>query len=120
MAEQLAGTGFQPDVIRSSTAVRAHATAEALSAALGVTLTPVPELYGASAQSLLSHAADTRARAVVLVAHDPGMTDLAEQLSGGSITHMPTAAIATFTWETDDWKVASGSEPHAWDLETPR
>lgn len=120
MAEQLALTGFQPDVILSSTAVRARTTAAALSTALDVPVTRVPALYGASANTLLSHAVDSGAHAVVLVAHDPGMSDLAVELSDGGIDHMPTAAVATFTWETDDWRVASNTEPATWSLEAPR
>lgn len=120
MAERLAGTGFHPDVILSSTAVRARTTAGALSTALDVPVTPVPALYGASANTLLTHAVESRAHSVVIVAHDPGMTDLAGELSRGGIDHMPTAAVATFTWKTDDWDVASNSEPATWNLDTPR
>ncbi len=120
MAEQLAKTGFQPDLILSSTALRARTTADALGTALGVRVTLVPELYASSAHELISHAVAAGVPSVILVAHDPGMTDLAEKLSGGGITHMPTAAVATFTWETDDWDVATSLDPHSWSLETPR
>lgn len=120
MAEQLARTGFQPDLILASTAVRARMTADALSAALDTDVTFVPELYGASANTLRSQATDSRAQSVILVAHDPGMSDLAEELSDGGITHMPTCAVATFRWEADDWDVASTTDPDSWSLDTPR
>lgn len=120
MAARLAETGLLPDRILTSTAVRARLTADALSAALDVDVTLVPELYGASAETLFAHAAASRNHTIVLVAHDPGMSELADELSSGGITHMPTAAIATFTWETDDWGVATAQEPDSWSLDTPR
>ena len=120
MAGQLAETGFQPDAILSSTALRARTTANALSSALDVAVTLAPGLYGASARELLAHAVTVGVQSIVLVAHDPGMTDLAAELSGGGISHMPTSAVATFTWETDDWDDASSLTPQSWNLATPR
>ena len=32
------------------------------------------------------------------------MSVLAERLSDGEIAHMPTCAVATFTWDEDDWE----------------
>lgn len=120
MAQRLGATGLCPDVLLSSTAVRARTTAGELSAALDVPVTLVPELYGASAHTLLAHAVGSQVHSVVLVAHDPGMTDLAGTLSNGGIDHMPTAAVATFTWETDDWHVATSTPPSSWSVDTPR
>ena len=56
---------------------------------------------------------------VVIVAHDPGMTVLAEHLSGGAIGHMPTCAVATFQWETPDWDVATATDPDSWSFDAP-
>lgn len=120
MAALLAQSGFRPDLILSSTAVRARMTADALSSALDVAVTLVPNLYGASANTLLAQAAANSSCAVILVAHDPGMSDLAEGLSGGGITHMPTCAIATFTWNTDSWDATTAMAPDSWSLDTPR
>lgn len=120
MARELAVSGIRPDVIRSSTALRARTTAEAFAAQFGLGVDLVPELYGAPAATLLAAAAATRAERVLLVAHDPGMTALAEELSGGGIAHMPTCAVATFTWTEDDWDIATALEPAEWTLATPR
>ena len=48
------------------------------------------------------------------------MTVLAGQLSDGGIGHMPTCAVATFTWDEDDWDVATAVDPESWTLDTPR
>ena len=119
MAARLAATGLRPDVILSSTAVRARTTAEAFAAELGVAVSLDPELYGAPAHTLLAAAAATRAATVMVVAHDPGMSALAASLSDDDIDHMPTCAVATFIWAQDDWDVASSVDPDNWTFDTP-
>ena len=120
MAARLAASGFRPDVILSSTAVRARTTAEAFAAELRAALSLDPELYGAPASSILEAAAATGAPAVVVVAHDPGMSALAARLSDDGIAHMPTCAVATFTWTQDDWDVATAVAPDTWTFDAPR
>lgn len=120
MARRLAETGFRPDALLSSTAVRARTTAEAFASELGVRVSTDPGLYGAPARALLAAAAATRRPSVLVVAHDPGMSVLAAHLSDDGIGHMPTCAVARFTWEVDDWDVATVLDPDDWTLDTPR
>ncbi len=120
MAARLTATGFRPDVIIASTALRARTTAEAFAAELGVAVSLDGELYGAPAATLWATAAATRARRVVVVAHDPGMTVLAARLSGDGIAHMPTCAVATFAWDDDDWDAAEATAPASWTFDSPR
>jgi len=109
-----------PDVILSSPALRARTTAEAFGAVLGVAVSLDPELYGASARTVLLTAAATGSHAVAVVAHDPGMSVLAARLSGDRIEHMPTCAVATFTWDDEDWDLVDAVDPVAWTFDTPR
>ena len=118
MAQRLADSGFEVDVILSSTAMRARTTAGYFGRALGLQVRLDEALYGAPASTLLQAAVDSGASAVMVVAHDPGMSALAERLSG-EIDHMPTCAVATFTWDTDDWDVATSLDPTDWTLDTP-
>lgn len=120
MARRLAASGVAPDVILTSTALRAWTTAAFFADALGVTPQEREELYGAPARILLATAAQAGAATVVVVAHDPGMTVLAESLSGGGIGAMPTCAVAVFTWDTDDWDIATATDPASWTFDTPR
>lgn len=120
MAARLHGTGLRLDAILASTAVRARTTAGYFGNAFGLDPMLDEQLYGASAQTLLAAAAASGADAVAVVAHDPGMTVLAERLSGGGIGHMPTCAVATFTWTSDDWDVASAIDPDDWTFDSPR
>ncbi|MDZ8199908.1 histidine phosphatase family protein [Microbacterium sp. SSW1-59] len=120
MAERLASTGARPTVILSSTAVRARTTAEAFARVLGVDVRPDPDLYGASAADLLAAASGSGLSDVMVVAHDPGMTDLADRLSRGRIDRMPTCAIATFAWDVEDWSLIDAVDPVSWEHLTPR
>ncbi|MDE0547067.1 histidine phosphatase family protein [Microbacterium sp. C7(2022)] len=120
MAEQFAASGFTPEAILSSTALRARTTAEFFSTALGTPVRLQRRLYGASASDLLRSATESDCRAVMVVAHDPGMTALAAALSRDRIEHMPTCAVATFTWDTDDWAVVDAVDPADWSHHTPR
>lgn len=119
MAARLAATGLRPDVLMSSTAVRARTTAEAFGAALGVAVDLRDELYNAASGALWRAAASTGARAVVVTAHNPGISDLASRLSDGALGPLPTCAVATFRWGTDDWDVAATTPPANFDLDTP-
>lgn len=119
LARRLAAADERPDALLSSTALRARTTAGFFGAALGLEPELDPELYGAPASKLLAAAAARGVDAVAVVAHDPGMTVLAERLSGGGIGHMPTCAVATFHWDTPDWHVATATDPDAWSFDSP-
>jgi phosphohistidine phosphatase len=124
MAARLAESGFRPDAILSSTALRAKTTARAFADVWAARVQVQARLYGASAGVLLSAAAEAGAAggidSVLVVAHDPGMSVLAGQLSSGEIVHMPTCAVATFTWDADEWDVATALDPADWTFDSPR
>jgi len=104
MARRFADTGLEVQCILSSTALRARTTAAAFSAELAVPVELDEGLYHASSRQLLAKAAAAGASSVMIVAHDPGLSDLAHDLSGGRIAHMPTCAVATFGWRLQSWQ----------------
>jgi phosphohistidine phosphatase len=55
----------------------------------------------------------------MIVAHDPGLSDLAFALSG-TIEHMPTCAVAEFTFDVDTWGEAADADPVESRFDTPR
>lgn len=120
MAALLAESGFRPATILSSTALRAKTTARSFAQVWGLPVQTQDRLYGAPGGVLLSAAAEAAVATVLVVAHDPGMSELAGQLSGGEIAHMPTCAVATFTWDADDWDVATSLDPVEWTFDSPR
>ena len=118
MAQRLADSGFAVEAILASTALRARTTAAYFGQALGLDVRLDEALYGAPASALLQAAADSGVSSVMVVAHDPGMSVLAGRLSG-EIEHMPTCAVATFTWDADDWAVATALDPDSWTFSAP-
>lgn len=111
MGHVLSDHKLVPDLIVSSTAVRARTTAEAAAKACGYegTIELIDELYLATAGELLTQAqtrptepneALTR---VMLVGHNPGMEDLVKLLSGQR-ERFPTAALAVFELRIDSWR----------------
>lgn len=120
MAERLAQSGASVDLILSSTAVRARTTAAFFSAALGVDVEQDRELYLAPDERLFSRAAETGLASVMVVAHDPGLSDLASRLSDGGIAHMPTCSIARFEWDAAAWSAVEDRAADRWSFDSPR
>jgi phosphohistidine phosphatase len=118
MAQRLADSGFAVEQILASTALRARTTAAYFGRALGLDVRLDEGLYGAPASAILQAAVESGVSSVMVVAHDPGMSVLAGRLSG-EIEHMPTCAVATFTWEADDWDVATSLDPDSWTFSAP-
>ena len=119
LARRLAVSGVRPQALLSSTALRARTTAAFFGEALGLEPERDPELYGAPASRIFGAAVARGVDRVAVVAHDPGMTVLAERLSGGGIGHMTTCAVATFVWTSDDWDVAEAIDPDSWTFDSP-
>ena len=105
MAVWLATQGNAPELIISSPAERARATASVVATELelaGKELVFDEAIYGASVQSLLyaleAHCGDYSS--ILLVGHNPGLEELLMYLTGGQLPDadnhklMPTAAIA--------------------------
>ncbi len=120
MARHLAADGVMVERILASTALRARSTAEVYGAQLGVAVELDAELYLAPAQTLLRKAAASGATSVMIVAHDPGISDLASLLSNDSILHMPTCAVARFVWSVDSWGDAITHSVDEWSFAAPK
>ena len=109
MGQVLADAGLQPDLALVSSGVRARQTWEAAKAGFSpVRLEILPRLYLASAEQILSlaEAYGDQADTIVVVAHNPGLQDLAVRLmqeaSAGHaliarvLNGFPTACAAVF------------------------
>ena len=98
--------GFEPDLIRSSPAVRARETARLVKEFSGSTadIEHDNRIYEASSKTLIKvvSEADNRFNAVMIVGHNPGMEGLVHALTGKS-ERMPTAAVAVIDLDISDW-----------------
>ncbi len=108
MGKLLASRGVSPQRIFSSPARRAHSTAKLAAQALdcGSTAIELDEaLYLAPASRLLE-VLDERAAhldEVMLVAHNPGMTDLANRIADARIDNLPTAGFFYVEGDVERW-----------------
>jgi phosphohistidine phosphatase len=128
MARHLRHDAIRPDLVLCSTALRAKQTLERIEPALGGAPTRVePGLYAASAETLL-----TRLRrlpddvvSVMVIAHNPGLRDLASMLASGGRAlprlraKYPTCALATLDIDSETWPKLQPGEAELVNLVTP-
>jgi len=124
MGERLAKRDVKPDLILSSPARRALDTAEIIAKKLDYKRKDIvvdDRLYAVTADDLLAFIrglGDKRER-VMVFGHNPELTELAHRLSS-KITHMPTCAVAEFTFDAKSWSNVGKDQPAKVALEYPR
>src|SRR5437660_1486803 len=107
MGKRLAKRDVKPDLILSSPARRALTTAEIIAKKLDYKLKHIvvdDRLYAGAVHDLLNvvHKLGDKLERVMLFGHNPELTELAHRLSS-EITHMPTCAVAEFTFNAKSW-----------------
>jgi phosphohistidine phosphatase len=107
MGKRLAKRDVTPDLILSSPARRAVTTAEIIAKKLHYKLKDIvvdDRLYAGAADDILKviHKLGDNLESVMLFGHNPELTELAHRLSS-EITHMPTCAVAEFTFNAKSW-----------------
>jgi phosphohistidine phosphatase len=109
MARRLRSRRLKPDLILTSPAVRALATASIMARELKVPAELIAQderLYLAEPEQILAVVRELGgdARHVMVFCHNPGITDCANRLSAGDrIDNMPTCAVFTACFAVDDW-----------------
>lgn len=108
-AEYFKKVNFQPDLILTSSAVRAKQTADILSKKLfdhsnDLVLTE-KKLYLAESEIIKSCINEIVAdfENVILVGHNPGVSIFARIMSGTDILSFPPSGFAMFDADCDDW-----------------
>jgi len=110
MAERLVQRGFKFDLIVSSPAKRAKSTAKFFAEAYQVDDIQYEEsIYEANTTALLKviNGLDDSADTVIMFGHNPGFTDLANELSDADIYNIPTAGMVLMSFPFDSWKMVS-------------
>lgn len=118
MARTLLRAGVRPEVLLSSSAVRARETAEAFARAFDVDVVENADLYLAAPGALLAAARAAGSDEVMVVAHDPGMSALVSRLADRD-ERMVTCAVAVFTWHEGTWDDVDATPPDEFELFTP-
>ena len=115
MGERLARSGYEPDLIVSSSAVRALDTARTIAGMLGYPRERIAveeRLFHAGVAELLHviQGVDDSVDILMLFGHNPGLTDLANHLGPREIFNMPTCAVLHLRFQGDTWS-AVGDVP---------
>ncbi len=123
MGRFLTRIGQAPDLVLSSSAVRARETAELAREAGGweAPLEVRATIYEGSAQALLAAASavDDSIERLLLVGHQPELSLLIARLTGGAEPAFPTAALARVDLAAERWRdVQAGAGTLCW-LVTP-
>jgi len=123
VGERLAKRRVKPDLILSSPATRALATAEIIAKKLDYKRSKIvvdDRLYAVGADELLDviRHLDDGAECVLLIGHNPELTELAHRLCR-KITHLPTCAVAKFTFDAKSWTGIGRDKPAKAALEYP-
>jgi phosphohistidine phosphatase len=123
MGRFLSASGHAPELVLTSTAVRARTTVE-LAAAAGEWSSPVTatrSFYAAGPVSVLERLGECDGPERVLVAgHEPTWSALVAMLTGGGRVRMPTAAVACVAFTARRWaEVEAGAGQLGW-LVTPK
>ncbi|BBL72341.1 SixA phosphatase family protein [Methylogaea oryzae] len=109
MGLRLKAWGACPDLILSSPAKRARKTAKIVAEALGYPGKAIrcdERLYLQGVQALLAALTETDDRfdEVMLVGHNPDITELAERLTGDDFSEIPTAGAVVIRVEGTSWR----------------
>nr|WP_255414659.1 histidine phosphatase family protein [Candidimonas sp. SYP-B2681] len=115
MGRRLAKKNPRPDLLVSSPAVRAMTTARIIAQEMGYQLTDIAvndTLYDAETSDILMvvRNLDDQANVVMMFGHNPGLTDLVHDI-WPPITHLPTCAVAEFSFEIDSWSKIGSVAP---------
>ena len=110
MGRRILNHGIRPSLIISSPAVRAWTTAKTIAAEISYPLEFLQRedsLYLASLDDFLDVlvAQDKDFNSIMVVGHNPGMTDFANFLSPGLTNNLPTAGVVSVEIDQDHWNL---------------
>ena len=112
MGKRLRKAGVHLNQIVSSPARRAMATAKLVAGEMNISEKKVREekgLYHVGPEDILAivHSFSDAHESVMLVGHNPGLTEFADELLGEDLGNIPTAGIVGATLKITSWKEAA-------------
>jgi len=117
--------GIQPDLFLTSPAARASHSAMIFARAMNIraeSIRVIDSLYHGSASSIINTLTKLPEdiKTVAVFSHNPGITDLAERLTGGATSFLPTTGVAIIEYEMKEWKDMPASEPSSYSFIIPK
>ena len=125
MGDRLKAAGIRPSLIVSSPAVRAWKTARIVAKQIAYPvefLQREPALFHAGVSKLLDIIAvqDDGFNSIMIVGHNPGLTDLANELNPGLTSNVPTAGFVSLRIGTDDWDLRTRESVELLEYDYPK
>jgi phosphohistidine phosphatase len=116
MANLLSKSGIKPDFILSSSAIRASQTTEIFSVVLKIETKDINlsrKFYYCSAKTILDHIVGLPEKmiCVLVVAHNPGISDLVRGLSSGRTSYMDNTQVIILEYDIDHWYQVADHKP---------
>lgn len=110
MGERIQRAGIRPSLILSSSAVRAWKTAKGIATEISYPiefLQREQRLYHAGVRLIIEVLADQddAFNSIMIVGHNPGLTDFANHLLPGLTHNIPTCGLVSVTVDSDDWNL---------------
>ena len=108
MAARIRESGIRPSLILSSSAVRAWVTAKAVAEEISYPwefLQRETDLYLAGLAALLRVIAnqDNGFNSIMLVGHNPGLTELVNHFVPGVTRNLPTCGLVSLNIDSENW-----------------
>lgn len=108
MGDLIKAAGIRPSLIISSTALRAWRTARIIAKQISYPIEFLQRestLYHAGVNRLveLIAAQDEGFNNIMIIGHNPGLTDLASELIPGLTSNIPTSGFVSVLLDTDTW-----------------
>lgn len=115
MGRRLAERGVKPDLVLASPACRSRVTAEVVATLLpidGSNLLFDERIYLASSSDLIERlgSISENYEHVLLVGHNPGITDLANSLAGTRLDNVPTCGVISVELKGATWRELAQNE----------
>ncbi len=125
MGKRLAARAIRPELIVSSPAVRALTTAVAIAEELGYGRPDVvgeERIYGAGTLGLVEviRHFDNTVDCVMLVGHNPALTELVNYLAECDIENVPTCGTAVLSFDVDKWTDVGKLRGNLLDFDYPK
>ncbi len=125
MAMRLKERDVTIDLVVSSPALRAYTTATIFCEILGMDVANIVQdrqIYLAGSAKLLHLITlfDEKANSAILVAHNPALTDLANDLAHAGIDNIPTTGLVTLQLPVDHWFDASFGKAQLLNFDFPK
>jgi len=125
MGSRLSDREVLPDVLISSTALRARTTAEIIADSMNFPKDQIVfdrALYHASATELQEYIGglNDAHTSVMLFGHNPGMTSLVSHLFGLALDNLQTCGVVHLCFSAESWAEASRSLPREATIDFPK